>query len=137
MNTELLLTAVLVQVILTFAVFVALAIRKAKAVKNGDVDLKRAALHNDAWPDYVLLISNNIQNQFQTPVLFYALCFGFILMDAVDSLALGGAWTYVITRLVHAYVHTTTNFVPVRMRVFTLGMVALIFMAGLLLVRLV
>lgn len=137
MNTELLLTAVLVQVILTFAVFVALAIRKAKAVKNGDVDLKRAALHNDAWPDYVLLISNNIQNQFQTPVLFYALCFGFILMDAVDSLALGGAWTYVITRLVHAYVHTTTNFVPVRMRVFTLGMVALIFMAVLLLVRLV
>jgi len=137
MNTELLLTAMLVQVMLTIAVYVALAIRKAKAVKNGDVDLKRAALHNDAWPDYVLLISNNIQNQFQTPVLFYALCFGFILMDAVDSLALGGAWTYVITRLVHAYVHTTTNFVPVRMRVFTLGMVALIFMAGLLLVRLV
>mgnify|MGYP000258703508 FL=1 len=137
MNTELLLTAMLVQVMLTIAVYVALAIRKAKAVKNGDVDLKRAALHNDAWPDYVLLISNNIQNQFQTPVLFYALCFGFILMDAVDSLALGGAWTYVITRLVHAYVHTTTNFVPVRMRVFTLGMVALIFMTGLLLVRLV
>jgi hypothetical protein len=137
MNTELLLTAMLVQVMLTIAVYVVLAIRKAKAVKNGDVDLKRAALHNDAWPDYVLLISNNIQNQFQTPVLFYALCFGFILMDAVDSLALGGAWTYVITRLVHAYVHTTTNFVPVRMRVFTLGMVALIFMTGLLLVRLV
>ena len=137
MNTELLLTAMLVQVMLTIAVYVALAIRKAKAVKNGDADLKRAALHNDAWPDYVLLISNNIQNQFQTPVLFYALCFGFILMDAVDSLALGGAWTYVITRLVHAYVHTTTNFVPVRMRVFTLGMVALIFMTGLLLVRLV
>jgi hypothetical protein len=137
MNTDLLLVAVLVQVILTIAVFVVLAIRKAKAVKNGEVDLKRAALHNDAWPDYVLLISNNIQNQFQTPVLFYALCFGFILIDAVDSLALSGAWTYVITRLVHAYVHTTTNFVPVRMRVFTLGMVALIFMAGLLLVRLV
>lgn len=137
MNTELLLAAVLVQVILTIAVFVALAIRKAKAVKNGDVDLKRAALHNDAWPDYVLLISNNIQNQFQTPVLFYALCFGFILIDAVDTLALVGAWVYAVSRLVHAYVHTTTNFVPVRMRVFTLGMVALIFMTGLLLVRLV
>lgn len=137
MNTELLLAAVLVQVILTIAVFVVLAIRKAKAVKNGDVDLKRAALHNDAWPDYVLLISNNIQNQFQTPVLFYALCFGFILIDAVDTLALVGAWVYAVSRLVHAYVHTTTNFVPVRMRVFTLGMVALIFMTGLLLVRLV
>ena len=137
MNTELLLAAVLVQVALTIAVFVVLAIRKAKALKNGDVDLKKAALHNDAWPDYVLLISNNIQNQFQTPVLFYALCFGFIVMDAVDTLALVGAWAYVISRLVHGYVHTTSNYVPVRMRVFTLGVVALIFMTGLLAIRLV
>lgn len=136
MNTELLLAAVLVQVILTITAFVVLAIRKAKALKSGEVDLKRAALHNDAWPDYVLLISNNIQNQFQTPVLFYALCFGFIVMDAVDTLALVGAWVYVGTRLVHAYVHITTNYVPVRMRVFTLGVVALIFMTGLLAVRL-
>lgn len=137
MNTELLLAAMLIQITLTLSVFIALAAAKAKALKKGDVDRKQAALHNNAWPDYVLKISNNIQNQFQTPVLFYALCFGFIVMDAVDTLALAGAWFYVLSRLAHAYIHTTSNYVPMRLRVFTLGVLALTFMVGLLAVRLI
>lgn len=136
MNTELLLAAVLVQVSLTLLVFILLAKRKAKAIKNGEVDRKKAALHNDAWPDYVLQISNNIQNQFQTPVLFYALSFAFIVIDQVDTLVLAGAWIYALSRLVHAYIHTTSNYVPNRMRVFTLGALVLVYMAGLLGVKL-
>lgn len=136
MNTELLLAAVLVQIFLTLILFIFLAKRKAKALKSGDVDRKKAALHNDAWPDYVLQISNNIQNQFQTPVLFYALSFAFIVIDAVDTLALAGAWIYVLTRLVHSYVHTTSNYVPLRMRIFIVGVLSLLYLAILLAVRL-
>lgn len=136
MNTELLLVAVLVQIFLTLILFVLLAKRKAKAMKQGDVDRKKAALHNDAWPDYVLQISNNIQNQFQTPVLFYALSFAFIVIDAVDTLALAGAWTYVLSRLAHSYVHTTSNYVPNRMKIFIVGVFSLLYLAILLAVRL-
>jgi len=136
MNTELLLTAVLVQIFLTLMLFIFLAKRKAKAIKHGDVDREKAALHNDAWPDYVLQISNNIQNQFQTPVLFYALSFAFIVIDAVDTLALAGAWAYVLSRLAHSYVHTTSNYVPNRMRIFIFSVSSLIYMAVLLAIRL-
>ncbi len=78
MTNTLILWPVLVQISLTFCMFILLAVRKESAVNDGAVDRVQAALHNDAWPDEVLQVSNNIQNQFQTPVIFYVLvvCFG-------------------------------------------------------------
>lgn len=136
MITELLLAAVLVQVSLTLMLFILLAKRKAKAIKGGEVDRKKAALHNDAWPDYVLQVSNNIQNQFQTPILFYVLSLSFIVISGVDGLVLAGAWIYALSRLVHAYIHITSNFVPNRLRAFTVGTLSLIYMTVLLGIKL-
>jgi hypothetical protein len=128
MNPSQIFVPVLVQILLTIAVFVGLSIVKVKAAKNGDVDENKRALHADAWPDYVLKFSNNIANQFETPVLFYALCFVLWAVKAVDMLTLGLAWGYVGTRVIHAYIHTGSNYVPARRRVFMLGCVFLLLM---------
>ncbi len=132
MNVALVLWPVLVQVILTLSVFIVMGARKGKAVKEGLVDRKKAALDNSAWPDEVLKVSNNIQNQFQTPILFYVLVFAFIVSQTVSVTVLILAWVYVISRLIHAYIHTGSNYVPARFRVFIVGVVTLIIMSGVL-----
>ena len=132
MNAALALWPVLVQVTLTLSVFIVMGARKGKAVKAGLVDRKKAALDNSAWPDEVLKVSNNIQNQFQTPILFYVLVFAFVATQTVSMTVLVLAWVYVISRLIHAYIHTGSNYVPARFRVFIVGVVTLIIMSGVL-----
>jgi hypothetical protein len=128
MESDLIFWPVIVQILIVIAGFMLLGIRKKQALKNGQVDLKKAALDNDAWPDEVLKVSNNIRNQFQVPVLFYVLCFMFYALDAVTIANLSLAWVFVLSRVIHAYVHMSSNFVPARFSVFTLGFVVMVLM---------
>ena len=66
-RNELILLPLLAQVLLTILVYVALAVAKSRAVKRGQVDPERRALHADAWPESVQKINNNIRNQFEVP----------------------------------------------------------------------
>lgn len=109
------------QILLTLFLFLPLAGRKRRAVAAGRVDLDRAALDNSAWPEDVVRLSNNIQNQFQLPVLFYAVCLALALLDAAGWPAVLLAWLFVATRIAHSWIHVTTNHVPHRMRIFIAG----------------
>jgi hypothetical protein len=117
-----------VQITITIVGFMLLGVRKTRALKTDKVDMKKTALDNDAWPGYVLMVSNNIRNQFQVPVLFYVLCFMFYILDAVTVLALSLAWAFVVSRIIHAYIHMSSNFVPARFSVFTIGFVIMVLM---------
>jgi hypothetical protein len=117
---------VLSQVLLTIFMFVAMSIVKSKALKAGLVDAEKRALHPDAWPDNVLKFVNNISNQFENPVLFYALCLILWAMKAVDIYSLSIAWLFVLTRVLHAWVHTGSNYVPIRKKIFALGCLCLV-----------
>jgi len=128
MNSNLIFLPVLTQLSITIAGFMLLGVRKAKAIKTGNVDQTKTALDNDAWPDYVLMVSNNIRNQFQVPVLFYVLCFVFYSINAVTTTVLYLAWAFVISRIIHAYIHMSTNYVPARFRVFIVGFLIMVIM---------
>lgn len=128
MNTNLIFLPVLAQIAITIVGFMLLGVRKARALKNDNIDQTKTALDNDAWPDYVLMVSNNIRNQFQLPVLFYVLCFVFYSVNAVTTTVLYLAWAFVISRIIHAYIHMSTNYVPARFRVFTVGFVIIVIM---------
>ena len=129
MNSNLIFWPMLVQILITVVGFMLLGIRKRRALKTDDVDVRKTALDNDAWPDYVQNVSNNIRNQFQVPVLFYVLCFMFHSMNAVSFAVLALAWAFVVSRVVHAYIHMTSNYVPARFSVFTIGFVIMVLMA--------
>ena len=129
MNSNLILWPVLVQIMLTWLMFILLGIRKTQDIKSGNVDRAKTALDNKAWSESVIKVSNNIANQFQTPVLFYALCFIIFSLNIVTTAVLVLAWLFVISRIMHAYVHIGSNHVPYRMNIFLFGCVALIFMS--------
>ncbi|MEZ5462107.1 MAPEG family protein [Dokdonella sp.] len=118
----------LVQVLLTVIVYVGLAVAKARALKHGQVDPVRRALHADAWPESVQKINNNIRNQFEVPVLFYALVLMLYELGETGVLTQGLAWLFVASRIVHAYVHTGANIVRIRRPVFMLGCIVVLAM---------
>lgn len=128
MNSIHIFWPVLAQVLLTLIVFIVLGMRKAKAVKDGEVDRKQAALNNREWPDDVVKVSNNIANQFEFPVLFYVLCLVLYNINAVDMVAIVLASLFTLSRFAHAYVHIGSNFVPMRLRLFLVGCFVLIAM---------
>ncbi len=121
MQAKLIFAPVLAQVALTIVMYLRLAKVKDRARTAPSFDGRRAALHVDAWPDEVLKVSNNINNQFESPVLFYALSLMLFAMDRVDAISLGMASAFVLLRIVHAVIHTTSNRVKNRRMVFTIG----------------
>jgi hypothetical protein len=130
MPSNLILLPALAQILLTIVVYGALAAAKAKAVKGGLVDLDRRALHDDAWPESVMQVNNNIRNQFEVPVLFYVLTIILWQLNETGVLAQSLAWMFVASRYVHAWIHTGSNYVPARRKVFMFGCVVVLAMAG-------
>ena len=130
MPNNMILLPVLAQVLLTIIVYGTLVLAKAKAMKGGLVDLDRRALHDDAWPENVMKINNNIRNQFEVPVLFYVLTILLWQLNQTGVLAQSLAWLFVASRLVHAYIHTGSNYGPLRRNVFMFGCVVVLAMAG-------
>jgi len=132
MNYQLILLPVLVQIVLTIVLYISLVRRKVRAVKAGEVDEARRALHEDAWPDYVQQVNNCIRNQFEVPVLFYVVSISLLAIGAVDLPALVLAWVFVLCRVAHAIVHTGSNYVPTRRRLFLFSVGAVSLMTLLL-----
>lgn len=122
---------VLGQVLLTLVIYISLAVAKTRAVESGQVDLDRRALHGDAWPESVVKINNNIRSQFEVPVLFYVVSIVLWLLGAAGLLAQLLAWLFLASRVVHAYIHTGSNYIPTRLAVFKFGFLVVFLMLGL------
>lgn len=112
---------VIIQVALTFWLYIYLAIAKKRAVKSGEVNEDRRALHDDAWPDSVLQINNCIRNQFEVPLLFYVLIGILWGIGAANIYVHVAAWLFVLSRIGHAFIHTGSNYVPLRRKFFMAG----------------
>ncbi len=133
MTRDWIFVPVIIQVLLTLLIYVRLIKVKIRELRAGLVNRDRLSLHEDAWPESVLQINNNIRNQFELPVLFYVLCLVLWLMNAVNALALAAATAFAISRVVHALIHLGSNYVPNRRRAFTVGWWVLALMSVLVL----
>jgi hypothetical protein len=57
--------------------------------------------------------------------LFYVLCTVLYNINAVGMVAIALAWLFTLSRFAHAYVHTGSNDVPMRLRLFLVGCLVL------------
>ena len=86
------------------------------------------ALRQQNWPPRTTQVANCFHNQLELPFLFYVLV-AFILITSTNSLIFVIlAWVFVLSRLVHAYIHTGTNDVPTRSMAIGVGAIALVAM---------
>ena len=112
-----------VQVLLVVVVGMSMAAARARAVKTmdrqrGNPDL---AMGRFTWPDDAAKRAANYRNQFEAPVLFYAVVAFALITKGADTLMIVLAWLYVLTRIVHAAIHIGPNKVRWRSPAFALG----------------
>jgi len=122
------LLPVFVQVALTFALLFWMASARTGSVRRGETKIRDIALGQPAWPEHPTQIGNCYHSQFQIPLLFYVLVILAWITKQADLIFVVMAWIFVIARLAHAYIHTTSNHVPTRFRVFAAGMFVLLLM---------
>jgi len=121
MERDIIFLPVLVQIILTVVLYIYLAIAKSQAIRLGQVNEVRRSLYDDAWPEKVLQINNCIRNQFEVPVLFYVLAVVLWGINEINVYIHVIAWLFVFSRIMHAFIHTGLNNVPIRRKVFMFG----------------
>ena len=122
MNQTISLWPVIAQVVLAFAVYVVLGIRRSEAVRSGAAKVGQFRTRTTE-PDASATAANNILNQFELPVLFYVGCLALLMITGVSYLTLTLAWLFVLTRYCHAWVHLTSNYLRLRSALFFAGAV--------------
>jgi hypothetical protein len=128
MTVQMILLPVFVQVALTFAMLFWMASARTRSVKSGETKIRDIALGQSAWPTRAQQISNNYASQFQVPVLFYLVVILALFTRTADLIFVVLTWLFVLARIAHTYVHTTSNHVPTRFNVFAVGVFVLIAM---------
>lgn len=126
----------LAQIIWTFVVLVLMYRARAAAMKGREVRFKDIALSAENWPAEARAAGNNFSNQFETPVLFFALTAIAIFVGATGWVMTLLAWVYVASRVVHTFIHTGDNNVMTRVKVFGVGVAALFCMLLIILATL-
>jgi len=97
---------------------------KQRAVRAGLVKLGDVALDNTRWPEDVRKINNNYNNQFELPLLFYAILPLLLMLVKVDWLQVTLAWVFVASRILHSVIHMGSNVIMRRGGAFVIGFVA-------------
>jgi hypothetical protein len=102
--------------------YVWLTVARMQAVRRGEV------VHGDfargEEPHHVARITRNLANQFELPVIFYAVVVLLIALGRVTSIDVIAAWVFVAGRVIHTLVQTLTDNVPLRGNVFMINFLA-------------
>jgi hypothetical protein len=122
------LLPVFVEVALSFGLLFWLGPTRIRALREGKVRLRDIALNQKVWPDQALQIANAFDNQFQLPVLFYVLTVLALITQKADLLFVVLAWLFVLSRILHAAIHTTSNEMRRRFAAYLAGAVVLALM---------
>ena len=128
MTVPMILLPLFVQVALTFGLFFWMGSVRVACLRRGERSVGDIVLGQPNWPPRVQQISNAFHNQLQLPTLFYVLVVLALFTRKADVLFVVLAWVFVVSRIVHAIVHTTTNRLTHRFYVFLFGAAVLLLM---------
>ena len=119
--TEATIWPIIAHVALVFCLYLLLSSRRVGAVKEGRARPDQFR-ENREEPAESLVVKNAIANQFELPVLFYAVSILLYLVDADNPVTVAGGWLFVALRYAHAYVHVTSNRLRHRRPLFIAGL---------------
>jgi hypothetical protein len=123
-----LILPLLAQVFWTLVVLCGLAVTRFRALRHRRADLAHLSISREGWPDDARKMSNNFDNQFQIPVLFYIVCILATFMETAGPGVTALAWFFVAMRVAHTAVHVTSNYVPLRFAFYLGSVTALVVM---------
>jgi hypothetical protein len=125
MSVQMVLLPVFVQIGLTFALLLWMASARAQALKGRETSLKDIALGEPNWPTRTTQIGNCFKNQFELPLLFYALIALALPIRHADLVIVMLSWVFVVTRFAHAGIFVSSNNVQQRSLAWFAGVLVL------------
>jgi hypothetical protein len=128
MSLQMVLLPVFVLVGLTFALLLWMASARTRALTGHEVKLKEIALGQPNWPARATQIGNCFKNQFEVPVLFYALIALALPIRHADLVIVMLSWVFVVTRFAHAGIFVSSNNVQQRSLAWFAGVLVLLAM---------
>lgn len=136
MSVQMVLAPLFAQVLLVFVLIFSLAIRRQVALRTGTTRWQDISLRESNWPKQAMQNGYAFSNQFELPVLFYVLTILALFTKQADMLFVVMAWIFVASRIIHAYIHVTSNYVPMRGLSFAVGCFTLFVMWVIYIARL-
>ena len=116
-----LLLPVFLHFLLIMALGITMGLARRNALRDGKARVREVMLDTRQWPDHVRKLSNNFDNQFQLPMLWYLGVAFTLILGLADSVTAGLSWAFLAARLAHSYVHIGRNILVQRFYVFVLG----------------
>jgi hypothetical protein len=135
MTVPMILLPVFVLVALTLVLALWMGYERNRVIYSKEVKIKDIALTKETWPERAKKVGNAYHNQYELPVLFYVLVAFALITKKADIIFVVLSWVFVLSRLVHAYIHTTSNYVPRRFFAYLVGLVVLVIMWALFAIR--
>src|SRR5262249_42342204 len=119
-----------VQVLLTLVVLISLAPARGRSMRVNRQRLSdvEVALGRNVWSDQATKRANNFKNQFEIPILFYAVVAFALITKGADSIMIVLAWLFVLSRLAHAAVHVGPNKIAWRAPIYVFGVAVIVVM---------
>ncbi|OUS08690.1 hypothetical protein A9Q96_04450 [Rhodobacterales bacterium 52_120_T64] len=120
------LICVFLQVALTFFAMMRMAIVRTASHVSKEVNFGDVALDTRNYPDSVKQFQNNVTNQFETPILLYAVVAIAAATESANWPMAIGALIFVASRYVHHMIHVGSNYVRKRFIAFFVGFIGLL-----------
>lgn len=128
-NQNLMYFPCLAMLLLTFVVMLRMLVLRIRAIKNKEIGMSYFKTYNEGVaPRLMLQTDRHFINLFEAPVLFYMVCAFSVITFHVDSKMLFAAWFYVFFRIIHAFIHLTSNKIRPRMLAYATSWLALLYM---------
>jgi hypothetical protein len=125
MNQTAIFWPMILQAALTYGIYALMSRRRIAAIKAGSAKTSQFR-ENQNEPAESLFVRNNLANQFELPVLFFAVVLAIHATAGTSYLTVALAWIFVLSRYVHAYIHVTSNRIRYRRPAFIVGFFALL-----------
>ena len=129
MSVSFILWPMLAHIGWVFMLYAWLTYARTRAVKRGEIDYSCFVLGRDE-PLEVARITRNLANQFELPLIFYALVVLLAALGKVTVADVVAAWVFVAGRVLHTLVQTLIDNVPLRGQVFTINFLAVAALAA-------
>ncbi len=135
MSLQAVLLPLFVEVVLTFILMLRMGALRNANYRSGAVKAQDIALRQPNWPARTAQAANSFSNQFELPVLFYVLTILEWVTRHAGYIFVILAWVFVISRVLQAYVHVTSNIVKWRGRFYIVGALVLMIMWAIYIVE--
>lgn len=121
--------AMFTMILLTFAIAIYLFVLRVNAIKKGQVKISQFRLNNNAdVPDRLVQAARNYSNLFEVPLLFYIAGVLALALHLETITLVILSWMFVISRLIHSWIHLTSNNVLHRLKAFMFGNICVLLM---------